>query len=153
MARNNRLTEQVFTGLDPGKFLSTDEFLGITETPEITKAKELYRKLLDHISPSMTALVTLEETLVQLRCREVIDSNIKLSFIKNYIYARSLFYRSENDVKDIRVIVGKISEDGDDPDVLLDDDVFMVLATMKIKEAMDLEINPVIVKDLQESVK
>lgn len=103
MARNNRLTEQVFTGLDPGKFLSTDEFLGITETPEITKAKELYRKLLDHISPSMTALVTLEETLVQLRCREVIDSNIKLSFIKNYIYARSLFYRSENDVKDIRV--------------------------------------------------
>lgn len=153
MARNNRLTEQVFTGLDPGKFLSTDEFLGITETPEITKAKELYRKLLDHISPSMTALVTLEETLVQLRCREVIDSNIKLSFIKNYIYARSLFYRSENDVKDIRVIVGKISEDGDDPDVLLDDDVFMVIATMKIKEAMDLEINPVIVKDLQESVK
>lgn len=151
MARNNRLTEQVFTGLDPEKFLSTDEFLGITETPEITRAKELYRKLLENIAPSITALVTLEEALVQLRCREYMD--IKLSFIKNYIYARSLFYRSENDVKDIRVIVGKISDHGDDPQVLLDDDVFMVLASMKLKEAMDLEINPVIIKDLQESVK
>jgi hypothetical protein len=153
MARNNRLTEQVFTGLDPEKFLSTDEFLGITETPEITKAKELYRKLLEHITPSITALVTLEETLVQLRCREMIKENIKLSFIRDYIYARSLFYRSGNEVKDIRVIVGRISEYGDDPDVLLNDHVFMGLARFKIEDAMDDEINSVILSDLQESVK
>jgi len=151
MARNNRLTEQVFTGLDPEKFLSTDEFLGITVTNHIRRCKILYTKILEDIAPSITALVTLEETLVQLRCRESME--IKLSFIKNYIYARSLFYRSKNDVKDIRVIVGKISDHGDDPDVLLNNTAFMTLARFKIQDAMDLEINPFVLKDLQETDK
>jgi hypothetical protein len=151
MARNNRLTEQVFTGLDPEKFLSTDEVLGITVTNHIRRCKILYTKILEDIAPSITALVTLEETLVQLRCRESME--IKLSFLKNYIYARTLFYRSKNDVKDIRVIVGKISEDGDDPDVLLNDPVFMGIAKAKLEDAMDLEINPFILKDFEESVK
>jgi hypothetical protein len=153
MARNNRLTEQVFTGLDPDKFLSTDDVLGITITNHIRRCKILYTKILEDIAPSITELIRLEETLVQLRCRELIGQDIKLSFVKNYVYARSLFYRSSNDVKDIRVIVGKISEYGNNPDVLLNDKVFMGIAKTKLEEAMDLEINPFVLEDLQENVK
>jgi hypothetical protein len=58
----------------------------------------------------------------------------------DYIYARSPFFRKGTSTKDVRVIVGRISEDGDDLNLLEKDIQFMESAKRSIQVAMDKQI-------------
>lgn len=149
MARNNRLIELVFNDIIANqdrissmeKFLSSDKALGITETEDITRLKELYKKMVDDISFQMEKLAYIEEMIVQLRCVELIHDEIKFSQVREYVYARTLFYRSKKDIKDIRVVVGRIDEFDEPYDDLIQDPDFLILAEMKLRDAMIREIN------------
>lgn len=149
MSRNNRLIDLVFNNIIANqgkisameKFLSTDESLGIEETEEIKQYKESYEKLVAQISHQIELLSHIEELIVQLRCVEMIHDEIKFSLVREYIYARTLFYRSGKEIKDIRVIVGRIDDfDKSYDDIIIDPD-FITMAELKLKETMLKEIH------------
>ena len=64
-----------------------------------------------------------------------------LSIVRgDYIYARSPFFRKGTSAKDVRVIVGRMNEDGDDLNSLEKDIQFMESAKRSIEVAMDKQI-------------
>lgn len=145
MPRENKLTEGVFTGIvgTRERISSYDLFLETMtkkNSPELSKWSKKYR---DHINKNKVRfqnLAKLEEVIMQLRSKETLLENIKLSLVREYIYARALFFREGKGTKDIRVIVDKTDIYGDDLNSLLKNKEFMQKATTKLQEAMDKEI-------------
>lgn len=148
MARNNRLIEVVFSNVIGNdervsqyeKFLTTDKALGIEETEDIKDAKALYASIIKNNKTVLDELAKLEESIVQLRCREQVLKEFKLSKVREYIYARALFFRPGREVKDIRVVVGRTDVYGEDLQDLMFNGDFMTIARAKLSEAMDYEI-------------
>lgn len=148
MARNNRLIEVVFSNVIGNdervsqyeKFLTTDKALGIEETEDIRDAKALYASIIKNNKTVLDELAKLEESIVQLRCREQVLKEFKLSKVREYIYARALFFRPGREVKDIRVVVGRTDVYGEDLQDLMFNGDFMTIARAKLSEAMDYEI-------------
>jgi hypothetical protein len=148
MPRTNKVTEKVFAEIaeTPKKkgmyttFLDIDRVMGLPEAPALMELKDMYDELTSENKGTISTLAALEEIIIQLRCKEVVDTELRLSLSRNYIYARSLFYRRGNKINDIRVIVGTTEEFGDDLDSLLKDAVFSQLCYDKLWSAMDKEI-------------
>lgn len=148
MARENKLTEGVFTGIvgTREKISSYDKFLNVNvdltrkHSPELTKYCKKYRDVINKNKVKFQNLAKLEEVIMQLRSKETLLENIKLSTVREYIYARSLFYREDKGTKDIRVIVDKTDIYGTDLKSLLENKDFMTKASSKLEAAMDKEI-------------
>lgn len=154
MPTNNKITERVFaaiaeTGGVKGayeRFLSIDQELGFKESAKLKRLKDNYRILVQDIKTNIKVLAALEEIIIQIRAKEVINSDLRLSLSRDYIYARSTFYRRGNKINDIRVVVGKTTEFGVAPlfgtdlDKLIVDPNFRILCKEKLKDAMDKEI-------------
>ena len=145
MPRENKLTEGVFTGIvgTRERISSYDLFLETmtkNNSPELSKWSKKYR---DHINKNKVRfqnLAKLEEVIMQLRSKETLLENVKLSLVREYIYARALFYREGKGTKDIRVIVDKTDIYGEDLNSLLKNKEFMSKAVTKLQAAMDKEI-------------
>jgi hypothetical protein len=148
MPRNNKITERVFadvaeTGSRKGsydKFLALDQEMGLKESPALTSIKEKYSELAKDCAEDIKTLASLEEIIIQIRCKEVIDSELRLSLSRDYIYARSLFFRRTNKINDIRVVIGKTEEYGDNVDELIKDPNFRVNCKLQLTAAMNREI-------------
>lgn len=148
MARNNRLIEMVFANVVGtedrvsmyDKFVSTDVALKIEETKDLKEAKNLYSKIIAKNKVTLDELAKLEEAIVQLRCRQQVLEEFKLSKVRQYIYARALFYRPGREVKDIRVIAGQTEVYGEDVNDWYNNGDLMTIAKAKLSEAMDAEI-------------
>jgi hypothetical protein len=148
MGRENRLTGGVFTEIVGtkdktsayDKFLRVNEDLDIPQTEELTKYCNMYKNNIRMMKSGFETLATLEEIIMQLRSKETIMDELKLSLVREYIYARALFYREGKGTKDIRVIVGKTDVHGEDIELLGNTVEFMELAKGKLLNAMDLEI-------------
>ena len=149
MPRFNKVTTRVFAELaetQPGdgaydRFLSIDRELKLPVSPELAATKEIYSKLITKRAEDIKTLAALEEIIIQMRAKEVINSELILSLSRNYIYARSTFYRRGQEMNDIRVVVGQTTEFGDDIKVLIKDQDFRSRCREKLIEAMDREIN------------
>lgn len=154
MPKLNKVTGRVFADIaetdglksEYDKFLSIDKTMGIEETPILMSIKEKYSELVHSCSNDIKTLAALEEIIIQIRSKYVIDSELRLSLSRNYIYARSTFYRRGNQINDIRVIVGKYTDFGVPPlfgaDLvfLMKDEKFRFICKQKLLEAMDKEI-------------
>ncbi len=148
MGRENRLTGGVFTEIVGtkdktsayDKFLRVNEDLDIPQTEELTKYCNMYKNNIRMMKSGFETLAKLEEIIMQLRSKETIMDELKLSLVREYIYARELFYREGKGTKDIRVIVGKTDVHGEDIELLGNTVEFMELAKGKLLNAMDLEI-------------
>jgi len=148
MARNNRLIEMVFANVVGtedrvsmyDKFVSTDGALKIEETKDLKEAKNLYSKIIANNKVILDELAKLEEAIVQLRCRQQVLEEFKLSKVRQYIYARALFFRPGREVKDIRVIAGQTDVYGKDVNDWYNNGDLMTIAKAKLSEAMDAEI-------------
>jgi len=148
MPRNNKVTERVFahiaeTGGRKGsydKFLTIDQEMGLEVTEPLQQMKQQYAAIANSCSNDIKILAALEEIIVQMRAKQVIDSELRLSLSRDYIYARSLFYRRDNQINDIRVVIGKTDEYTDQLDELIKDTNFRLLCKTKLIEAMDKEI-------------
>lgn len=148
MARENKLTGGVFTEIvgTPEKLSSYDKFLNVNidlsipHTEELVKHCNRYKDFISMLKPNFEKLAKLEGVIMQLRAKELINEEIKLSLVREYIYARTLFYREDKDTKDIRVIVGKTDVYGDDLDALSNNDEFLRIAKQKLSKAIDKEI-------------
>ena len=149
MSKHNKLTQVVLSeiiGTDSKvskfhQFIHADNLLGINETKELKECLKLYGKLATKNLKEIVDMSKLEEIIVQLRCRELVMGEFKLSKVRDYIYARALFFRSGKDVKDIRVVVGRTDIWGEDIEKLMGNQDFVNLSVTKLKEAMTVEID------------
>jgi len=148
MPRHQKVTEKVFAEIaeTPQKkgsydtFLNIDSVLGLPEDGQLKELKDLYSEIIEDQKNSISALAAIEEVVIQIRCKRVINKEIRLSLSRNYIYARSIFYRRGNTINDIRVVVGTTQEYGSLLDVLIDHPTFRPLCVSKLQEAMNKEI-------------
>ena len=148
MPRLQKVTEKVFAEIaeTPQKkgaytsFLEVDKVLGLPVSQELLELKDLYDNLTHANKEMIEQLASIEEIVIQIRCKNVISKELRLSLSRNYIYARSIFYRRGNKINDIRVVVGTTEEYGDDLGELIDVPAFRDLCTMDITVAMEKEI-------------
>jgi len=148
MGRENRLTGGVFTEIvgtqerisSYDRFLNVDIDLSIPHTDELVKYCNQYKNSIRMMKTNFEMLAKLEEIIMQLRSKETAGDDIKLSLVREYIYARALFYREGKGTKDIRIIVGKTDIYGTEVTNLTGDESFMELAKEKLLRVMDLEI-------------
>lgn len=148
MPRNNKVTEKVFaniaeTGGRKGaydKFLAIDHEMGLEISEPLQQMKEQYAAISKTCAEDIKVLAAMEEIIIQMRAKQVIESELRLSLSRDYIYARSLFFRRRNQINDIRVVVGQVKDYGDDLDNLLKDPIFRSICKDKLIEAMDKEI-------------
>ena len=93
--------------------------VGIFIGAEHNMVTMLYDKMFKSIGIEIEQLAVLEELILQGRSINVffateyevdkdLNKKIKLSIVRNYVYARCPFYRRNNTVKDIRVIVSNL---------------------------------------------
>jgi len=144
MARENKLTEGVFTGIvgTRERISSYDSFLNTmdSKSPETKRWVKKYRDHINKNKQKFQNLAKLEEVIMQLKSKESVLENIKLSLVREYIYARALFYREGKGTKDIRVIVEKTDIVGDNLSLLVKTPSFIEKAKEKLEAAMDKEI-------------
>jgi len=145
MGRVNKLTEGVFTEIlgNTNEISKPDMFAefgkNINSTEELDMFTEQYKRQTKKIQLDLELLANLEVVIMQLRASNNID-DIKLSIVREYIYARCPFYREDKVTKDIRVIVGNVEFHGDNIDNLLGNPEFMGKAKEKLVRAMGYEI-------------
>lgn len=148
MGRVNKTIEGVFTNIvgtsseisTYNQFINQGEDLNISK--ELQDLTDTYVKLVSDHKNTFEQLASLEEIIMQMRIKENLD-DIKLSLVREYIYARTPFYRKDKKAKDVRVIVDKIEfhpEVGANIEILLGNDEFMTRAKEKLVTAMDSEI-------------
>jgi hypothetical protein len=121
-------------------FLRIEEDLGLQETPSQAAWKKRYQDLSAEFLEDVEDLAIIENILIQLRCKLLIESELRLSLSRNYIYARSIFFRRGKEINDIRVIVGKTEDWGNNIDELINDLDFRQVCTLELQKAMDMEI-------------
>jgi hypothetical protein len=149
MGRVNKLTEGVFaemvgTSKEINKYT---EFLNNIDSK--SKNLKTLRKDYENMTGSnknlFEKLAKLEEVILQIRSRESMMTGsvdeIKLSLVREYLYARFPFYRKGMTTKDIRVIVDKSEFWGEDLNILVKNKEFMSKAVDKLTKAMDVEID------------
>ena len=147
MGRINKTIDGVFIDIvgSSSELSGYDQFLNQgTKNPssELRKLTDDYKSLISENRLLFEKLAALEEVIMQLRIREnLVD--VKLSHVREYIYARTPFYRKDKISKDVRVIVNKIEfypEGKTNLNSLFDKEEFMNEAKYKLAKAMDNEI-------------
>jgi len=149
MGRINKLTEGVFAEMvGTSKQISKhDEFLNNidSKSKNLKNLRKDYENMIGSNKNLFNKLAKLEETILQIRAKESMMTGqtdlIKLSLVREYLYARYPFYRKEMTTKDIRVIVDKSEFWGDNTDILIKNKEFMSKAIEKLQKAMDAEID------------
>jgi hypothetical protein len=145
MGRFNKATEGVFTEIvgDSTQLSTYDSFINygtkLSSSKDLKKFTKQYGDIIMENKNTFLKLSKLEEVIMQMRSMENID-DIKLSLVREYIYARSPFFRKGKLSKDIRVIVDKSEFYEDSVEDLPKNKAFMDKATEKLKKAMTIEI-------------
>jgi hypothetical protein len=145
MGRFNATIDGVFTDLvEVGQIPSYEKFVNygndLKPSKELKKFTTEYKNLTKVFGPTVEKLATLEEIIMQMRSKENIE-DLKLSLVREYVYARSPFFRRGKSSKDIRVIVDKCEFwEFNNVDDLLNNKDFMDKAIIKLTKAMDSEI-------------
>lgn len=145
MGRFNATIDGVFTDLvEVGQVPRYDKFVNygndIKPSKDLKKFTSDYKNLVKVFGPTVEKLATMEEIIMQLRSKENIEE-VKLSIVRDYLYARCSFFRRGKTSKDIRVIVDKTEFwEVKNVDDLLNNKDFMDKAIGKLTKAMDSEI-------------
>ena len=154
MPRLQKVTEKVFaeiaeTSQKKGAyttFLDIDKVLNLEEDNQLSGLKGMYKEIIKEQKEVISTLAAIEEVVIQIRCKRVISQELRLSLSRNYIYARSVFYRRGNQINDIRVVVGTTEEYGDDLKELIKIDTFRDVCILDLTVAMEKEIDKNIVE-------
>jgi hypothetical protein len=147
MGRVNKLTDGVFTGIvgNASEVSTYDRFINLqgdlTNSKESNEFLREYQTVITENKVAFDRLSSLEEIIMQLRSRDSIGDDFKLSIVREYIYARTPFFRRDKGTKDIRVIVGLTEFYGEDTRKLMGNDEFVQRATTKLIDAMNQEIS------------
>lgn len=149
MGRVNKLTDGVFADLvgTSKEIDKYDEFLNCidSKSKSLKNLKKEYEIMTGSNKKLFNKLAKLEEIILQIRAKESMvnggTEELKLSLVRDYLYARYPFYRKGMTTKDIRVIVDKSEFWGDDLDRLTKNNEFMTKAVEKLEKVMSVEID------------
>lgn len=148
MGRVNNTIQGVFTNIvgTSSEISTYNQFINqggdLNISKDLQDLTDTYVKLVNDSKNTFEQLASLEEIIMQMRIKENLD-DIKLSLVREYIYARTPFYRKDKKAKDVRVIVDKVEfhpEVGTDVSILLGNKDFMARSKEKLETAMDSEI-------------
>lgn len=148
MPRTNKITARVVPENKGAyqDFLNFDERTRSRVSDLLRSVKAHYEMMAFTHKEDIDYMSCLEEIIIQIRCKEVIDSELRLSLNMNkkknmsYVYARTLFYRKNKEINDIRVCIGLSEQYGTDLVGLLEDEEFRKICEKKLLEVMDKEI-------------
>ena len=98
-----------------------------------------YRNFIIKNKTEFERMSRIEEIIMQIRAKENLD-DVRLSLVREYIYARCPFYRRNKIAKDIRIIVDNVEFWSNDLDSLMNNKEFMDKAKKKLVKAMEKEI-------------
>lgn len=146
MARVNKSTDGSFSKLFAGAGTPTFEFFIENNNPEnpssnLKKYIKMYKDFISKEKLKLKRISLVEEIIMQMRSRENI-TDIRISLVNNYIYARVAFHRRDKRVRDVSVIADnrefwkKYSVKK-----LFSDENFMSKAKEKLSAQMDVLIN------------
>jgi hypothetical protein len=144
----NKLSKGVFTEIvetEKKKSLFNQFITDVSSDDNSQTVNQLlsrYKKLISNYENVFKELALIEESILQIKTRDSVR-DIKLYMVRDYIYARTNFFRLGNDFKDIRIIVDKINNYGiteDNLSSLLENEKFMDKLTRKLNSVMDNEI-------------
>jgi hypothetical protein len=124
------------------QFITDDH--GTDLHPEIGLAKfvELYKERVTAMKTDIQELSDLEVIVLQIRALSNLFGNVKLYTVKDkYIYARTNFYRTDNDINELRVLIDPIDlyfPNGMtvDPQILFGNEDFMKKVYYKLRTSM-----------------
>jgi hypothetical protein len=124
------------------QFITDDH--GTDLHPEIGLAKfvELYKERVTSMKTDIQELADLEVIVLQIRSLSNLVGNVKLYTVKDkYIYARTNFYRTDNDINELRVLIDPIDlyfPNGMtvDPQILFGNEDFMKKVYYKLRTSM-----------------
>jgi hypothetical protein len=147
MGRVNKTIGGVFVDIvgSASRISKYDEFINSGKNLKSSKSLKAitahYKKLIDAQKDQYRVLADLEQLILQKRVRENLNpKDIKLSVLREYIYARVSFYRTNTSTKDIRVLVGFSDMYGKTLKDIAKNKIFQQDATIKLQDAMDFEI-------------
>ena len=145
MGRVNETIDGVFVNIVGTKTKVGDYHIFVNAGSKLANSKELtkytkqYSKMVDKHLETFKKFADLEQLIMQMRVRENVK-NIKLSILREYIYARVTFYRTHTATKDIRIIGGMTDMYGTDLKKIYKNKSCMAIAKSKLETAMDIEI-------------
>ena len=123
------------------QFMTDDH--GTDQYPEIGLARliEYYKVRVTEIKTDLQELATLETIILQIRAMSNLVGNVKLYTVKDkYIYARTNFYRTDNDINELRLLIDPIDlhfpDGAADPQILFGNEVFMKKVHYKLTTSM-----------------
>lgn len=147
MGRVNKTIGGVFVDIvgSASRISKYDEFINSGKSLKSSKSLKAitadYKKLIDAQKDQYRILADLEQLILQKRVRENFNpKDIKLSILREYIYARISFYRTNTSTKDIRVLVGFSDMYGKTLKDIAKNKIFQQDAAIKLQDAMDFEI-------------
>ena len=120
----------------------TDEH-GTDLHPEIGLARfvEVYKDRITGMKSDLQELADLEVIVLQIRSLSNLIGNVKLYTVKDkYIYARFNFYRTDNDINELRVLIDPIDlyfpDGAADLEILSGNEDFMKKVYYKLRTTM-----------------
>jgi len=123
------------------QFITDDH--GTDLHPEIGLARfvEIYKDRITVIKTDLQELSDLEIIILQIRALSMLVGNVKLYTVKDkYIYARYNFYRTDNDINELRVLIDPIDLHFPigtvDPQILFGNEDFMKKVYYKLRTSM-----------------
>jgi hypothetical protein len=111
--------------------------------PEIGLARfeQLYKERITGMKSDLQELADLEVIILQIRALSNLIGNVKLYTVKDkYIYARFNFYRTDNNINELRVLIDPIDlhfpDGAADPEILFGNEDFMKKVYYKLRMSM-----------------
>lgn len=120
----------------------TDDGTDLNPENGLARFIESYKTLVTDIKTDLQQLADLEVIVLQARALSNLIGNVKLYTVKDkYIYARTNFYRTDNDINELRLLIDPIDlhfAEGMtvDPDILFGNQDFMKKVYDKLSESM-----------------
>lgn len=120
----------------------TDDGTDLNPENGLAKFLESYKIKVTEIKTDLQQLADLEVIILQARALSNLFGNVKLYTVKDkYIYARTNFYRTDNNINELRVLIDPIDlyfPNGTtvDPDILFGNDEFMKKVYDKLTDSM-----------------
>ena len=123
------------------QFITDDH--GTDLHPEIGLARfvEVYKDRVTSMKTDIQELADLETIILQIRALSNLVGNVKLYTVKDkYIYARFNFYRTDNDINELRVLIDPIDlyfpDGAADLEILSGNEDFMKKVYYKLRTTM-----------------
>lgn len=143
MGRVNKSIDGVFIDIvgNNREISCYEQFINqdVINSTQLKNLIKQYDGLVQKNKPIFEKLAMLEEIIIQLRIRHTMN-DVKLTLVREYIYARIPFYRKDKKAKDVRIIVDKVDHRPESISELAFNRTFMDIARKKLGQAMDIEI-------------